>query len=114
MEKSTVLEWFLLKFYQYESMNDLESVALTIFDAIFSDADDVEIEGVHYPIDVTARAKVRAVSIDPYFFVEQNPRKSSQWADKARQGHQIIWVMEGRKYLARVMDRKFLDLRKGK
>jgi hypothetical protein len=36
--------------------------------------------------------------------VEQNPKKSSEWADLARKGHRIAWAMRDGKYLARVVD----------
>jgi hypothetical protein len=31
---------------------------------------------------------------------------------KAREGHRIVWVMKGRRYLAQVRDGEFYDLRK--
>ena len=36
--------------------------------------------------------------------VEQNPKKRSEWADLANQGHRIAWVMREGEYLARVVD----------
>ncbi|MER3427968.1 MAG: hypothetical protein C4334_07685 [Pyrinomonas sp.] len=36
--------------------------------------------------------------------VEQNPNKKSRWAELARQGHRIAWVMRDGEYLARVVD----------
>ncbi len=36
--------------------------------------------------------------------VEQNPKKSSEWADLARSGRRVAWVMCDGKYLARVVD----------
>ena len=36
--------------------------------------------------------------------VEQNPRKSSEWADLARSGRRVAWVMRDGRYLARVVD----------
>ncbi len=36
--------------------------------------------------------------------VEQNPRKQSEWATLARQGHRIAWVLGDGDYLARVVD----------
>lgn len=43
--------------------------------------------------------------------VEQNPKKSSEWAELARKGHRIAWAMREGKYLARVVDGEvtFLD-----
>jgi hypothetical protein len=36
--------------------------------------------------------------------VEQNPKKRSEWADLARAGHHIAWVLRDGEYLARVVD----------
>ena len=36
--------------------------------------------------------------------VEQNPKKSSEWAQLARRGHRVAWVMRDGAYLARVVD----------
>jgi hypothetical protein len=36
--------------------------------------------------------------------VEQNPKKRSEWAELASQGHSIAWVMRDGEYLARVVD----------
>jgi len=36
--------------------------------------------------------------------VEQNPRKQSEWAALARQGHRLAWALGDGEYLARVVD----------
>ena len=36
--------------------------------------------------------------------VEQNPKKRSEWARLAHQGHRVAWVMRDGEYLARVVD----------
>ena len=36
--------------------------------------------------------------------VEQNPKKSSEWADLARRGRRVAWLMRDGQYLARVVD----------
>lgn len=36
--------------------------------------------------------------------VEQNPKKKSEWAKLAREGHRVAWVLRGGEYLARVVD----------
>ena len=36
--------------------------------------------------------------------VEQNPKKSSEWAGLARAGRRVAWVMRDGRYLARVVD----------
>jgi hypothetical protein len=52
-----------------------------------------------------ARSGLRYVDLgDGAVLVEQNPRKSSEWAELAHQGHRIAWVLRDGKYLARVID----------
>jgi hypothetical protein len=43
--------------------------------------------------------------------VEQNPKKTSEWAVLARSGRRVAWVMRDGEYLARVVDGEvtFLD-----
>lgn len=36
--------------------------------------------------------------------VEQNPKKRSEWAELARAGRRVAWVMRDGAYLARVVD----------
>ena len=36
--------------------------------------------------------------------IEQNPKKASEWADLARQGRRVAWLMRDGQYLARVVD----------
>ncbi len=36
--------------------------------------------------------------------IEQNPKKSSEWAELARGGRRVAWVMRDGQYLARVVD----------
>jgi hypothetical protein len=84
----------------------------TIFDTIFDRLDSVEIKGEVYLISQTLKSKVRLVEKDGYTYIEQNPHMSSKWAQLARDGHQILWVMQGRRYLAQVKDRKFLNLKR--
>jgi len=91
---------------------DLEALAHLIYEAIFSGLDKVEIDDEIYPIEQTSKSKVRLVRCGGLTYIEQNPFKSSQWGKEAQEGHQILWVMKGRQYLARVRDGKFLDLSK--
>ena len=95
-----------------DDAEEIERLSRIIYDGIFNDEPSVEIDGNVYPIEITSRAHVKYVTYHGYRFIEQNPKKSSQWAKKAQEGHQIMWVMEGRRYLARMMDGKYLDLRK--
>jgi hypothetical protein len=36
--------------------------------------------------------------------IEQNPDKSSEWAELARRGRRVAWLMRDGRYLARVVD----------
>jgi hypothetical protein len=36
--------------------------------------------------------------------IEQNPKKSSEWAELARSGRRVAWLMRDGEYLARVVD----------
>lgn len=36
--------------------------------------------------------------------VEQNPKKRSEWAELARAGRRVAWVLRDGEYLARVVD----------
>ncbi|RDE16246.1 MAG: hypothetical protein C4K47_01975 [Candidatus Thorarchaeota archaeon] len=89
---------------------DLRETALKVYAAIFERRDSVEVEGATYLIEKTSKSKLRSVEIEGLTFIEQNPNKESRWAQLAKEGHQIMWVMRGRQYIARVMDGKFLDL----
>ena len=97
---------------ELEMPEHLQDTALKIYEAIFGGRESVEIDGATYQVEKTSKSKLLSVRIDPLFFVEQNPSKSSKWAEMAREGHQIMWVMRGRSYLARVLDGKFLDLKR--
>ena len=37
-------------------------------------------------------------------YLEQNPDTGSNWAKMAQEGHKIMWVIKGRRYLAQVRD----------
>lgn len=52
-----------------------------------------------------ARSGLRHVKLgDGAVLVEQNPKKKSEWAEMARQGRHVAWVMRDGEYLARVVD----------
>lgn len=95
-----------------EEIDKIEEVARKVYDAIFEGLDTVEIEGEVYLIGKTSRSKVRLIERGGYTYIEQNPHKDSRWAKLAQQGHQIMWVMQGRKYLAQIKDGKFLNLKR--
>lgn len=52
-----------------------------------------------------ARSGLRYVNLkDGAVLVEQNPKKHSEWAKLAHDGHRVAWVMRDGEYLARVVD----------
>lgn len=44
--------------------------------------------------------------------IEQNPKKQSNWARLANEGHRVAWLMCDRVYLARIIDGEVLMLGK--
>jgi hypothetical protein len=90
----------------------LKENALKVYDAIFEDKESVEIDGEKYFVERTSHTGLRSVVTDEYFYVEQNPEKSSTWAKKAREGHKILWVIQGSDYVAQVTNGKFIRLKK--
>lgn len=57
------------------------------------------------------RSGLRYVALDGgAVLVEQNPKKRSEWAELARQGSRVAWVLRDGKYLARVVDGEFVAL----
>jgi hypothetical protein len=92
-------------------MESLKEITLAIYEAIFSNKDKVEIEGQLYPIHAT-RTGLRNVKYSGIWFIEQNPQKSSRYAQMAQEGHQIMWGLKGRNYVIRVLDSKFTLLKK--
>lgn len=91
-------------------MDNLETIALAIFQAIFHDQSTVTIQGEAYRINKT-RTGLRNVTYEGIFFIEQNPLKTSKYAQLAQQGHQIMWGIQGRTYILRVVDGDFEKLR---
>jgi len=58
-----------------------------------------------------SRSGLRYVSLtEGAILVEQNPKKRSEWAELANQGHRIAWVMRDGEYLARVVDGEVVKL----
>jgi hypothetical protein len=90
----------------------IEKLAHMIYDSIFKDNPSVEIDGDVYPIEKTSKNNIRQVKYGGLTFIEQNPFDSSSWAKEVQEGHQIMWVMRGRDFLARIRDGKFLDLKR--
>ncbi len=52
-----------------------------------------------------SRSGVRYVELEGgAVLIEQNPKKKSEWAELARAGRRVAWVMRDGRYLARVVD----------
>ena len=95
-------------------MENLEEISLKIYEAVFSGSKNVNIDDVEYPINTFSSSRLKYVDYFGYRFVEQNPRKQSQWGKKAREGHKIMWVFKGSRYYAQLFDSKFKILKKEK
>ena len=92
-------------------MEDLKSKGLKIYSAIFGYKKVVEIEEIEYPIKKFSSG-IKYVDLFGYRFIEQNRNKKSEWGKKAREGHKIMWIIKGRRYLAKIMDGVYSDLKK--
>ncbi|WP_455463397.1 hypothetical protein [Candidatus Hodarchaeum mangrovi] len=90
-------------------IDQLESVSLHVFKAIFGEQKNVQIGQEIYRIHKT-KSGLRNVTIEGIFFIEQNPNKDSHWAKQAQTGHKILWGLKGRRYVLRVMDGQFQNL----
>ena len=95
-------------------VKDLREKALKAYEAIFGDKDTVEIDGNVHHLEHTSIQGLRRFSIGGYNYIEQNPDKDSSWAQKAREGHHIMWVMKGSRYLGQVREGEFYDFRNKK
>ena len=92
-------------------MENLQEKGLKIFNAIFEGKKNVEIDDVEYPIKKFSSG-IKYLDLFGYRFIEQNRRKKSEWGKKAREGHKIMWIIKGRRYLVRIMDGEYTDLKK--
>ena len=92
-------------------MEDLKDKGLKIYQAIFEKKKSVEIEEIEYPIKKFSSG-IKYVDLFGYRFIEQNRNEKSEWGKKAREGHQIMWIIKGRRYMARIMDGEYNDLKK--
>jgi hypothetical protein len=93
------------------NMEDLEEKGLKIYNAIFQGDKRVEIEEIEYPIRKFSSG-IKYVDLFGYRFIEQNRNKKSEWGKKAREGHKILWIIKGRRYIAQIVDGEFAELKK--
>ena len=94
-------------------MVQLKENGLEIFKAIFDKKKTVIIDNVKYPISKFSSG-IKYVDLLGHRYIEQNRRKKSEWGKKAREGHNIMWIIKERRYLARIMDGVYTDLIKNK
>ena len=95
-------------------VENLQDKALTAYHGIFNNQEVIEIDGKRYYLQYTSLQELRKYNIEGYNYIEQNPDKGSKWAEMAREGNQIMWVMKGRGYIAQVRNGEFYDFRKQK
>lgn len=58
-----------------------------------------------------ARSGLRYINLaGDAVLIEQNPKKQSEWAELARNGHRVAWAMRDGEYLARVVDGEVIML----
>ena len=92
-------------------MDKLKETGLRIYKAIFNNDSGVDFDGVFYPIKKFTSSGVRYVDLFGYRFIEQNRNKPSPWGQKAREGSQIMWIIEGRKYRVRIENGEYIELK---
>jgi len=92
-------------------MENLKENGMKIFEALFERKKTVELNGIEYPIKRFSSG-VRYVDLFGYRYIEQNRNKKSEWGKKAREGHKIMWIIKGRRYMVRIMDGEYVDLKK--
>ena len=92
-------------------MENLKENGLKIYKAIFSGEKKVEIDEIEYSIEKFSSG-IKYVDLFGYRYIEQNRNKKSEWGKKAREGYKIMWIIKGRRYLVRIMDGEFIDLKK--
>lgn len=92
-------------------MENLEEKGLKIYQAIFEGKKSVELDEIEYPIKKFSRG-IKYVDLFGYRFIEQNRNKKSEWGKKAREGHKIMWIIKGRRYMAQILDGNYKDLKK--
>jgi len=92
-------------------MEDLKDKGMKVFNALFEGKKKVELDEIEYEIKKFSSG-VKYIDFFGYRFIEQNRNKKSEWGKKAREGHKIMWIIKGRRYIAQIIDGKFNDLKK--
>jgi len=92
-------------------MENLKENGLKIYKAIFEGKKNVEIDEIEYSIEKFSSG-IKYVDLFGYRYIEQNRNKKSEWGKKTREGHKIMWIIKGRRYLVRIIDGEFVYLKK--
>ncbi len=93
-------------------MEELKEIGLKIYTAIFNNESSVDIDGIKYPIKKYSSSNVRYVDLFGYKYIEQNRNKPSQWGQRAREGFNIMWIIKDRRYIVRIDDGEYIELKK--
>ena len=91
-------------------MEDLKEKGLKIYNAIFQGEKSVELDEIQYQIKRFSSG-IKYVDLFGYRFIEQNKNKKSEWGKKAREGHKIMWIIKGRRYLSQILDGEYSELK---
>lgn len=92
-------------------MENLKENGLAIYNAIFNRKKTVVIDEIEYTIDKFSSG-IKYLDLFGYRYIQQNWKKKSEWGKKAREGHNIMWIIKGRRYIAQIMDGAYKDLKK--
>jgi len=92
-------------------MENLKEKGLKIYNAIFQGEKSVELDEIQYSIKKISSG-IKYMDLFGYRFIEQNKNKKSEWGKKAREGHKIMWIIKGRRYLFQILDGEYSDLKK--
>jgi hypothetical protein len=89
----------------------LEETLLSVWrQALVDEVGRVDIEGKIYPVERTARRRLRQVDFRfegrELRGLEQNPETRSRWAKLAREGKRVMQFLEKGAYIAVVVDGK--------
>jgi hypothetical protein len=86
---------------------ELKGKALRIFDALFNGKAHVTINNQTYPVETYSPRGEKYITVSKYQFMEQTTLKNSHWAEKARNGDKIMWVLEDWKCIGKVQNGEF-------
>lgn len=69
---------------------DYQRIAVALSDINY---DGLELNGQFYPIRKNSQNGCRYLHYNGYCFMEQNKKKSTRWAEMARNGERIVWAI---------------------